>query len=312
MDNEFLLMDRIQKIQQVIGKYGEDQFFLSFSGGADSTILHYMLDEALPGNRIPRVFINTGIEYMLIVKFVKKLAEKDDRFELLKPKTPIRQMLETEGYPFKSKDHSQRVDEYQSRGYQHTKTTYNYANRLEHYDGRYGCPQKLQYQFSPDFDLRISKMCCDRLKKDMGVEYLERTGKTWTITGVMADEGGARTSTHCIVFKKHGNKFNPLFPVTKEFTNWYREIRNIRLCDLYYPPYNLERTGCVGCCYNVYLQRDLDMMAMLLPRERERAERIWAKPYAEMRRIGYRLRKNDGQMRLTDMFNLNEKEDENG
>lgn len=37
-DNEFLLQDRVQKIQQIINKYGEDTFYLSFSGGKDSTV----------------------------------------------------------------------------------------------------------------------------------------------------------------------------------------------------------------------------------------------------------------------------------
>lgn len=36
MDNEFILQDRIQKIQQIIGKYGEENFYISYSGGLDS------------------------------------------------------------------------------------------------------------------------------------------------------------------------------------------------------------------------------------------------------------------------------------
>lgn len=39
MDNEFLLQDRLQKIRQIIRKYGEENFYLSFSGGKDSTVL---------------------------------------------------------------------------------------------------------------------------------------------------------------------------------------------------------------------------------------------------------------------------------
>lgn len=33
MDNEFILQDRIQKIQQIIGKYDEKNFYISYSGG---------------------------------------------------------------------------------------------------------------------------------------------------------------------------------------------------------------------------------------------------------------------------------------
>ena len=105
-DYELTLYDRINVIKTTINKYGEDNFYISFSGGKDSTILHYLIDMALPNNRIPRVFINTGIEYNDIVQFVKDLASKDDRFILLKPTQVIKPMLDKYGYPFKSKQHS--------------------------------------------------------------------------------------------------------------------------------------------------------------------------------------------------------------
>ena len=81
VDNEFLLSDRIAKIRAINKQYNLlDNAYISFSGGKDSTILHYLMDEALPGNQIPRVFINTGIEYKLTLKFVKQMAENDNRF----------------------------------------------------------------------------------------------------------------------------------------------------------------------------------------------------------------------------------------
>ena len=64
MDNELLLQDRIAKIQAINEQYDLlNNAYIGFSGGKDSTILHYLIDMALPGNNIPRVFINTGIEY---------------------------------------------------------------------------------------------------------------------------------------------------------------------------------------------------------------------------------------------------------
>lgn len=66
MDNELLLFDRINVIKDTINKYGEGKFYLSFSGGKDSTVLHHLVDMALPNNRIPRVFANTGIEHIYI------------------------------------------------------------------------------------------------------------------------------------------------------------------------------------------------------------------------------------------------------
>lgn len=62
MTNEFILQDRIQKIRQVINKYGEDNFYISYSGGKDSNVLSALVDMALPDNQIPRVYADTGIE----------------------------------------------------------------------------------------------------------------------------------------------------------------------------------------------------------------------------------------------------------
>lgn len=74
---DFILSDRISKIQSMNKQYDlENNAYISFSGGKDSTVLHYLIDEALPNNRIPRVYINTGIEYKEIVAFVERERER--------------------------------------------------------------------------------------------------------------------------------------------------------------------------------------------------------------------------------------------
>ena len=84
-------------------------------------------------------------------------------------------------------------------------------------------------------------------------------------------------------------KFHPLLVITEEFEEWFIKTRNIKLCELYYPPYNFERTGCKGCPYNMNLQSYLDTLAILLPEERKQCETIWKPVYDEYRRIGFRL-----------------------
>ena len=45
MDNEFLLLDRIDKIQAINKQLDlENNAYIAFSGGKDSTILHYLID----------------------------------------------------------------------------------------------------------------------------------------------------------------------------------------------------------------------------------------------------------------------------
>jgi 3'-phosphoadenosine 5'-phosphosulfate sulfotransferase (PAPS reductase)/FAD synthetase len=128
MSNDFLLIDRIDKIKSINEKYDlENNAYISFSGGKDSTILHYLIDLALPNNKIPRVFINTGIEYSHIVKFIKQLAEKDERIVILNSGVNIKEMLETYGYPFKSKQHSHNLAIYQRN--KHVRMSANFRQR---------------------------------------------------------------------------------------------------------------------------------------------------------------------------------------
>lgn len=80
MDNELLLFDRLEVIKTTL-KDKINDCYVSFSGGKDSVVLSALIDLALPNNNIPRVFINTGIEYLKIVEFVKKEQEKDKRMK---------------------------------------------------------------------------------------------------------------------------------------------------------------------------------------------------------------------------------------
>ena len=74
--NEFFLQDRLQKIRSMNELHDlEHNAYISFSGGKDSTVLSHLVDEALPGNTIPRVYLNTGIEYKAVVAFVERERE---------------------------------------------------------------------------------------------------------------------------------------------------------------------------------------------------------------------------------------------
>lgn len=110
-ENEFLLADRLGVIRDTITKYGEENFYLSFSGGKDSTVVHYLLDMALPENKIPRVFSNTGIEFKAIVEFVESM--NDERIVIIKPSKNVPETLKKVGYPFKSKEYSNWLRVYQ-------------------------------------------------------------------------------------------------------------------------------------------------------------------------------------------------------
>lgn len=288
-DFELLLFDRLNVVRDTIKKYGEENFYLSFSGGKDSTVLHHLIDMALPDNRIPRVFINTGIEYLDIVRFVKELASQDDRFQIIAPSKPIKKVLETYGYPFKSKEHSEKVGMYQNGS--RCKSILKYKE-----GGLFGCPKALLYQFDDGFPLKLSKDCCTNLKKKPVHGWEMENGRSISIIGIRMGEGGQRKNHKgCAVFDKGGNlkRFKPLNPVSDEWEEWFIKKFDVKLCRLYYPPFNFKRTGCKGCPFAIELQEQLTTMATYLPNEREQCEIIWEPVYKEYRRIGFRLTKNE-------------------
>ena len=288
MDNEFLLQDRLQKIQQIINQYGEENFYISFSGGKDSVVVSELIDLALPGNKIPRVYINTGIEYKLMVDFVQRKKKEDSRFIIIQPAKPIKQMLESEGYPFKSKEHSEILFSYQLSG--HKKWVDGYLNK----GTPYGCPEKLKYQFNENFTLKVSDHCCDELKEKPLLKWQKENNKMCAITGLMRSEGGRRSHINCILLKKDKLlKFHPIAPMNKKWEDWFISTYNIELCSLYYPPYNFSRTGCKGCPFNPTLQKDLEILNDFLPYEAKQCEIIWEPVYTEYRRINYRLKEGE-------------------
>lgn len=325
MDNELLLFDRLNIIKDTIKKYGEDNFYLSFSGGKDSTVLHYLIDMALPNNKIPRVFINTGIEYEAIVNFVKDLADHDKRFIILKPATPIIPTLQKFGYPFKSKQHSHNLELYQNHNQKKfddikakiekqpdllndyefvhnlpagTKTLVKYfygvrERERELFTTIMTSPKCLKYQFSEQFKIKVSANCCLKMKKEPIHKWEKENGRTIALTGMRAEEGGTRQIIKgCVITDAKGKikKFHPLLKVDDEFENWIIKEKDIKLCELYYSPFNFKRTGCVGCPFSLTLQEQLDTLEMYLPKERAKAELIWKPVYQEYRRIGYRLK----------------------
>jgi phosphoadenosine phosphosulfate reductase family protein len=234
MTNDFILEDRFQKIRQIIGEYGEDNFAISFSGGKDSTVLSALVDMAIPGNVIPRVFADTGIELKMIKDFVLDMQKTDDRIVVIEPSVPIRKSLERDGYPFKSKHHAYYLERF---------------NRIG---------------------------MCDSIKHYLGENV---KGTTW----------GKRAS--CLSFRGGKLKaFQPMAPLTEAWEEWFIKEFNIKICDIYKPPYNFKRTGCKGCPFALKLQNELDTLEKFFPAERKQCEAIWKPVYDEYRRLRYRLK----------------------
>lgn len=286
-DNEFLLWDRIAIIETTIKKYGEENFYISFSGGKDSVVLSFLVDLAVPNNRIPRVNVNTGMEYSLMDSFIKEQQKRDDRIVRITPVGSFRAMLEANGYPVKSKKFSNFADIRFRRG--ELEGVHNYLNKKID-----GVPKCLRDFFSDEPPFHCSDKCCLIRKERPLIEWQKKNHRPISIVGLVGGEGGRR-DIHGGCFVKRGsrNYFYPLRKANPSWVDWVVEKYDLELCPLYNPPYNFKRTGCKGCPFNIELDKDLRTLEEYFPIERRQCEIVWSKVYSLYRARNYRLKREE-------------------
>ena len=118
-DKEILTYEKLDEWYTAWG----GQCYVSFSGGKDSTVLAYLAARYLSSFRTPPwglnlVFVNTGLEYPEIQKFVNKYADWLRRefrrvivnLHRLRPKMNIRQVVTKYGYSVIGKDVAHRIE----------------------------------------------------------------------------------------------------------------------------------------------------------------------------------------------------------
>ena len=228
----------------------------------------------------------------MIKDFVLEMQNIDSRITTIKPAVSIKRSLEEHGYPFKSKHHSHYLERFNRIGM---------CDSIKHYLGEnvkgttWGeqstCPKKLKQQFDDHYKLKISDKCCVNLKEKPLEAWGRENKKPYSILGIMRSEGGRRERSTCLSFKgKKLRVFQPMVSLNEEWEEWFIKEFNIKICDIYKPPYNFTRTGCKGCPFALKLQNELDTLEKFFPAERKQCEAIWKPVYEEYRRLGYRLK----------------------
>lgn len=86
------------RIREWVKEYGTGGVYVSFSGGKDSTVLLHIVRELHPN--IEAVFVDTGLEYPEIRKFVKTF----ENVTILRPKMRFDEVIKKYGYPLISKE----------------------------------------------------------------------------------------------------------------------------------------------------------------------------------------------------------------
>lgn len=263
--------------------------YVSFSGGKDSTVLAYLAARYLSSFKTPPwelnlVFVNTGLEYPEIQKFVNEYTEWLRRefprvtvnLHRLRPKMNIRQVVTKYGYSIVSKEVAEYVsDARRNPSGSRMKRLRGEAVRKDGQPSVYNC-EKWEYLLYAPFV--ISAKCCAIMKKSPLKTYEHKTEQQAT-TATMAEESRLRM-THWL--KSGCNAFEGKRPMGKPMSFWTEQDvlrfiveRGLPYASVYgdivasdgendYPSTLIEkplhctgcqRTGCMFCAFGAHLEK---------------------------------------------------------
>lgn len=269
----------------------DGRIYISFSGGKDSTVLADLAARVYKaanlvgkaGEPLTLVFVNTGLEYPEIQRFVREFAEWlrntyeiTVNLEILRPEMSFPEVLAKYGYPVIGKEVA-KVIYYAKRG---SKWAVNRLDGLEK-DGK---PSKFKerykkYKFMIDAPFDTSQLCCDVMKKDPAKRYEAETGRK-PVVATMTEESEQRQSS----WLRYGcNSFEGDRPMSKPMSFWteqdvlqYLKITGIPYASVYgeivevdpqlylfedETPCKLQttrcdRTGCMYCMFGIMSDKE--------------------------------------------------------
>ena len=230
-----------RRIQQWY-EYWDGMVYVSFSGGKDSTVLKHIVDSMY--DDVPSVFVNTGLEYPEIQRFVKDVKTgKWDCFntdiEIIRPEMRFDDVLRKYGYPVVSKVVALVIEEVQKNVKQGKLYTLRMKQLNGEFKDREGNKSQFNYEkwkFLLDAPFQTSNKCCDVMKKKPAHSYEKRTGRR-PIVATMASEGRQRKMTWlqygCNAFETKRPKSQPLSFWTEQDILHYIKKYNIPYCSVY-------------------------------------------------------------------------------
>ena len=280
---ELKIMKTKQRVREWVQRFGVDGVYVSFSGGKDSTVLLHIVRELYP--EVEAVFVDTGLEYPEIRKFVKGF----ENVTWLRPKMRFDEVIKKYGYPVIGKEVAERIDNTRkclaSGGEKYVEHYYQINGTLPNERAKqiYGDRVSKRFDFTlykplVDVNFRISSHCCNVMKKQPVKKYQKQV-KKYPITGQMAEESRLRLKT----WLKNGcNGFNMKSPISNPLSFWrnqdifqYIHDNNLEIASVYgdvedsnylsgqmciegcetWKTTGAERTGCIFCLFGMHLEK---------------------------------------------------------
>ena len=263
--------------------------YVSFSGGKDSTVLAYLVARYLSSFRTPPwsltlVFVNTGLEYPEIQRFVNEytdwLRKQFPRVTInltrLRQKINIRQVVTKYGYSIVSKEVAEYVrDARRNPSCLRMKRLRGEAVRKDGQPSVYNCEKWGYLLYAPFI---ISSTCCAIMKKSPLETYEHKTGQQAT-TATMAEESRLRMTnwlnTGCNAFEGKRPMGKPMSFWTEQDVLRFIVDRELPIASVYGDivasdgenDYNAtlincklhctgcQRTGCMFCAFGAHLEK---------------------------------------------------------
>lgn len=280
-------------------KYFNGNVYVSFSGGKDSTVLAdltariYSSDKEFYINNyrpLTLVFVNTGLEYPEIQKFVPQFSQWlidiydiDVSLEILYPNMKFKDVLTNYGYPVISKQVSDKI--YYAR--KNSKWALNILKGLN-CDGKtessYAKMFFSKYSYLINAPFEMSKKCCSIMKKSP-LSKFNKENNLFPIVATLSTESKLRE----ISWRKNGcNAFDSKYPISNPMSFWteqdvlrYIKEYNIPIAPVYGEIVNknpqttifqddcnlkttgCNRTGCMYCMFGIMSEKEPNRFQMM-------------------------------------------------
>ncbi len=258
----------------------DGKVYVSFSGGKDSTVLLDIMRKLYPD--VPAVFVDTGLEFPEIKKFVKT----KENVTILRPEMGFRKVIEKYGYPIISKNVSRAIHDVKKLG--------DNCWFARSFDGRETGTYNFQkWKFLIDAPFKVSNQCCDIMKKKPLKKYGKETGNK-PIIATMAYESQQRKMAWlrngCNSFDSKNAKSQPMSFWTEQDVLEYIIRYNLDYASVYgdivsdkngkFYTTKCDRTGCVFCGFGCHVEKSPNRFQRL----KQTHPQLWAycmKPWSE-------------------------------
>ena len=265
-DLELKIMLTKQRIREWVTAFSTSGVYISFSGGKDSTVLLHLVREVYPD--VEAVFVNTGLEYPEIQRFVKTF----DNVRILYPKKTFKKVLSEHGYPIIGKEIAEKIY-YAKKGSKWAVDRMLGKRIINGYKTRYNYDKWADLL---NVDFNISSICCNIMKKKPAKQFEKQFDKK-PILATLAEESLLRTNAW---IRTGCNAFESKRPLSKPMSFWsendvlqYIRENNIKIASVYGDVMPIEgqttfdcidckycttgeyRTGCIFCGFGAHLEK---------------------------------------------------------